>query len=303
MRRYDGKYRKGRRIRSSKYKEDSTKGGALMNNPKTFKRDVLVQVWCDSRDLATLSEWLDRTDGYTRFMSEVVQNSLSAVVAMLVDSGEVSMIEDTAVARELLSRKYRVDLNPSGKGLKNAHHNLLLSEKRKGLSEFVKRREVFVPTPLATDDVGTDRGFLSKEKLDEQVEIYKKLEIEDAAQQGRDNMKRFLEENKPDERGAMIPIGEVETTTEMPAVTTVAQQSLIIDSKRDPSVVDNLKTGVLDELIASSKAKVKVKKGDDRARTLTAEELEAKAIEIAKKDQDYIKSLKETPVPVATAVE
>ena len=70
-------------IRRVPYKEDSTKGAALMK-PKTYKGDVIVQVWMNSRVLATLSAWLDSEGNYTRFMSEVVRESLTILCDHLV---------------------------------------------------------------------------------------------------------------------------------------------------------------------------------------------------------------------------
>jgi hypothetical protein len=109
---------------------DSTKGRADVN-PVRYKGDVLVQVWMDSRVLATLSQWLDKSDNYMRFMSEVVNDSMSMLCDHLVDVGEVNMIDDTVHARQLLERKYRVNLNPSDRGRRNRQHNVLLTEKRK----------------------------------------------------------------------------------------------------------------------------------------------------------------------------
>ena len=45
-------------FKEREYKEDSTRGSSLIN-PLNYKGDVLVQVWVDSRVLATLCRWLD----------------------------------------------------------------------------------------------------------------------------------------------------------------------------------------------------------------------------------------------------
>lgn len=116
------RYKKGKRI------EDTTKGKSYIM-PRTYKQDVLVQVWLESRELATFSLWLDSIGCRTRFLSEVVRESLKLLMGDLIESGEVNMIEDTAEARELLEGIYRVNLNRGDKGKKNALHNLVLSDR------------------------------------------------------------------------------------------------------------------------------------------------------------------------------
>uniref|UniRef100_A0A6H2A155 Uncharacterized protein n=3 Tax=viral metagenome TaxID=1070528 RepID=A0A6H2A155_9ZZZZ len=118
------------------YKLDSTKGKSLVHDPQTYKRDALVQAWIDSRDLATLSEFLDLNGLNTRFLSEVLQHSLRILTDMLKSSGEANYIEDMDIARDMLFRKYRVNLNPTNRGLKNAHHNRILKNRK--VKEFIK---------------------------------------------------------------------------------------------------------------------------------------------------------------------
>lgn len=119
------------------YKEDSTKGKSLIM-PKSYKGDVVIQVWVDSRVLATLSHWLDKNDNYTRFMSDVVKDSLGLLVDTLVENGE-ELIDDTLRAREILERKYRVNLNKGERGMRNLKHNTLLTESRKALGKVRAR--------------------------------------------------------------------------------------------------------------------------------------------------------------------
>lgn len=109
---------------------DETRGSSKMN-PVKYKGDALVQVWVDSRVLATLSNWLDIEGNFTRFLSEVIRDSLQVLCDSLVENGKAVMIDDTVEARKLLERKYRVNLNPKGRGKKNKLHNIVLSEKRK----------------------------------------------------------------------------------------------------------------------------------------------------------------------------
>ena len=108
--------------------EDSTKGKALMR-PKTYKGDSFVQVWLDRRKLAALSVWLDKNEMKTRFMSDVVRMALDQIYEHLVNNGVVDEI-DTVSATRILEGKYRVGLNPKGRGERNLLHNMILSEQK-----------------------------------------------------------------------------------------------------------------------------------------------------------------------------
>ena len=151
------------------YAEDSTKGKALIN-PKTYKRDAYVQFWCDSRILAMLSNWLDKEDYPTRFMSEVLYRSLEIMVDNLIDNGMVDKIEFCQEARELLVRKYRINLNPNDKGMKNVSHNLHLDERRRDSS--IQQSD---QRPIISGSDG-----ISAEVLASALAIYKKLEERDS---------------------------------------------------------------------------------------------------------------------------
>lgn len=130
----EARWKRRRRGKIGEYKEDCTDGRFSILNPIRFKGDVVVQVWIDSRELATISEWLDKEGSYTRFLSEVVKDSLHMLCREIVESGEVDMVEDTNEARYMLEKKYRVNLNPKGvgdtrRGEKNVLHNIVLSER------------------------------------------------------------------------------------------------------------------------------------------------------------------------------
>ena len=112
------------------YKEDSTKGNARIM-PTNYKGDVLVQSWVDARQLAMLSVWLDGNGYVTRHLSDLIKITVEEVVSKLIDSGMVSKVEFTGEARDLLVRKYRAKLNPSGRGERNLLHNLHLDELRR----------------------------------------------------------------------------------------------------------------------------------------------------------------------------
>lgn len=128
------------RGRRGEYREDCTDGQFSLLNPVRFKGDALVQVWIDSRELATISEWLDKGVSRTRFLSEVIKEAIHILCENIVENGEVKMIEDTREARTLLEDKYDINLNPNGRGEKNVFHNQILSERKREEREAVPER-------------------------------------------------------------------------------------------------------------------------------------------------------------------
>lgn len=118
------------------YKRDSTRGRAIVD-PVSYKGDALIQCWIDRRKLATLSNWLDEAGYRTRTLADVLRLSLEAVVESLVNDGVVEMVELTSDAVAILDMKYKVELNPSGRGSRNLSHNLHLDERRKDRKEVV----------------------------------------------------------------------------------------------------------------------------------------------------------------------
>jgi hypothetical protein len=152
------------RERSKPYAEDSTKGGSLIN-PLKFKGDVLVQVWIDSRVLATLTKWMERAGEHPRFLSHVVKRPLEVMASYLVEGGEVEMVEDTAEAREMLEIRFGVELNRGGRGKKNVLHNMTLADRVGEMREIMKKQEINRPRTVTQSEL-VRRG----------VEIYRKLE-------------------------------------------------------------------------------------------------------------------------------
>ena len=74
--------------KEKEYVIDSTRGSSMIN-PTNYKGDVLVQVWVDSRVLATLCKWMDEKGNYSRFMSQAVRRPLEVLAEYLVECGEV----------------------------------------------------------------------------------------------------------------------------------------------------------------------------------------------------------------------
>jgi hypothetical protein len=106
----------------------STKGSARVE-PRCYKGDSCVQVWLDSRKIAMLSTWLDSRGIMTRFMSDVIRESLDQLCTHLVNSSNGIEL-DTSAARDLIESKYKVNLNPNGRGKKNLINNLVLDDRK-----------------------------------------------------------------------------------------------------------------------------------------------------------------------------
>ena len=126
--------------------EDVTRGSGVVN-PTSYKNDVLTQAWIDSRTLATLMVWLDGLGSQPRTMSEIVRDPLKVLVRFLVDNGDVKMVDDTIVARQMLEKRTGVILNRGDKGRKNILHNIVLDERRSGLGDHIKSNTPDINTP------------------------------------------------------------------------------------------------------------------------------------------------------------
>ena len=163
-------------------REDSTKGNAKMM-PVNYKGDVLAQVWLDARKLAVLSEWLDKGGYNTRHLSEVIKFTVDEVVEQIVEAGLVSKIEFTGDAREMLTMKYRTELNPSKRGMRNVVHNLRLDDLRKGNIYKDEKEQRIYGTGFGDVESATRKG----------VEMYNKLE---SAGKFKDQQEAFEESKK-----------------------------------------------------------------------------------------------------------
>ena len=106
--------------------------------------DALVQAWLDRRYLATIQKLMIEHEAVApRYLSEVVRYAVEVFVDSAVSQGLVSFVESTSEATEMLS-KFRVELNPSGRGLKNLQINLqndpgTRMTRSNGLDELVKQ--------------------------------------------------------------------------------------------------------------------------------------------------------------------
>ena len=152
-------------VEMTEYKEDSTKGNSLIQ-PLNYKGDVLTQTWVDSRVLATLTYWMESVGFYPKTLSDVARRPLELLMEMLVTEGKVGIIDDTNQARELLSRRFRVNLNRGGRGGKNILHNQVLSDMRSDLAENLLRQK-------ERDDVSrpNTKHVVSPENMEEMVRL------------------------------------------------------------------------------------------------------------------------------------
>jgi hypothetical protein len=132
--------------------------GSGMKEPDSYKKDVLVQVWMDARILATLLNWMEKGENRPKFMSDVVREPIEMLVGRLVDCGEIRMIEDAVYARDLIEKRFKVNLNRGGRGKKNALNNMLFSdeqliEQRRTVAEITRQAmEVLEGSPTITEE-------------------------------------------------------------------------------------------------------------------------------------------------------
>lgn len=188
------------------YKGDSTRGKSKIE-PINYKGDVIVQVWLDSRILATLDRWLDEHGDRVKFLSEVVKRPLEMAVESLVDRGEVEMIEDTGEARYLLSERFKINLNRGERGKKNLLHNIVLSDRR-GLSgecseqkigdvggRSRKYSDLTMEAVRIFNELG-DEKVVTKEKMSEEEIESKFREIERSDKEEQMKLDEFLQSQK-----------------------------------------------------------------------------------------------------------
>lgn len=169
--------------RKEEYKVDATRGRSLIQ-PRNYKGDANIQVWMDSRVLATLTIWMEKEGMMPRFMSEVVRDPLTMLTERLVEEGRVRMVEDTGEAREILNRRFRVDLNKGGRGNKNKLHNMVLSGMR-----VEDNREDASRTKRS-------RMVVSQEEMDKMLGIMRDLDRQDFEAQKEKDIERLKSEGR-----------------------------------------------------------------------------------------------------------
>lgn len=170
---------RGRRYRKGIKVEDETRGNAAIN-PVRYKKDIPVQVWMESRYLATLSEWLDKSER-TRRLSEVVQKGIEILVDHLVMSDQIKMVDDSVAARDMLVYKYGIKIRDTygARGRNNRIHNAVLTERRRELGERI--------------DYNVASGADYKKKV---LEEEWGMPFEEALRKGEELRKRRMEEEE-----------------------------------------------------------------------------------------------------------
>jgi len=214
------------------YLEDSTKGSSHMN-PVNYKGDVLVQVWMDSRVIATLSNWIESKGLRPRFMSEVIRDPLMMLVDLITENGEVELVDNTAIARDLLQAKYRINLNRGGRGKKNALHNSILTGRRE---QFGARL-----TSSKTKDIYTPATKTKSYITDEEWEHYGKMNAEAKEQEMKEGIANAVASGKASE----YVMKEVEVDKVIEAEPKVESKPEYVSVTKDEVV---MKEGELDEL-------------------------------------------------------
>jgi len=186
--------------RRAPYAEDSTKGGSLIN-PLNYKGDVLVQVWVDSRVLATLCGWLEKQGTYPIHLSQVARKPLEVLAEVLVNGGDAELIDDTVEARDMLQKRFKIDLSRGGRGTKNVQHNITLSIRREELAESVQRGKRFsdVNRPLRQ----MNKNPLVNATIDKYYELYPER-AEQSSQRSEEfkiDRSKIYDDTKPVVRG------------------------------------------------------------------------------------------------------
>ena len=118
------------KYKQGQYVQGSTRGKAIIS-PTKFKGDTLIQAWVDRRKLAMISTWLDEGGYQTRFLTDLIKHTVDIVVDNIINNSLVREVKYTDEASKILNLKYRTNLNPGGRGLKNLQNNLVLSEIRR----------------------------------------------------------------------------------------------------------------------------------------------------------------------------
>jgi hypothetical protein len=120
-----------------------------------------------------MSNYLDEKGVQTRFLSEVIRETLEWIVDSLVEQGQVNMIDDTMLARDIIATKYRINLNSSGRGLKNLQHNMVLTERRRGIISNQPLKD-FRDSRIYEDDIDVEEVRRETEEQLRKVEAMKK---------------------------------------------------------------------------------------------------------------------------------
>ena len=251
----------------SKYKVDSTQGASLIN-PISYKGDVMVQVWMDSRVLATLCKWLENEGEYPRFLSHIVRMPLEMLADNLVENEKVEMVEDTLTARILLEGRFHVKLNKGRKGTKNLMHNVVLSSRR-----------------------GTDQGEIRR--VD-----YSKPEEEEPRREGREEANARWRKEQAREKQERKDAIERETKKAINSGLVVDNNGALVTD--DIVTTDNPSKGRVspEEMTRLLEIDARLTKGENiediQEETVTVkegmndEEYEAKLKEIAKRDKERL---------------
>lgn len=268
-----------------KYVEDSTKGKSVLD-PKSYKRDVLMQVWLQSRYLATLLKWLDKSSTFVKFRSDIVQIVMEQVVHHLVDNGEVEMVEFATDAQSILSGRFGAQSNPSGRGGKNAYHNLVLDERRKEKDEYVVA-SVHDKSPVKITATDEHVAYAAKR--------IREFKQEETKREAKEQLEKVLANTKVigvTESGEKI----LESTGRASSVVFQEDKDKLDaeQTERDKLHKEEKERRKIEKQIERLQEKLKPSEDGDTPLIRSQEELEAKQI---KRDEEFKESMKALDKP------
>lgn len=100
------------------------------------ERDAIVQVWINRKDLATIGLFMESQGQRLLYMSDIVRFAIETTRALVLKANS-PYVDSSAKATAFLETRFRVNLNPQGKGQKNYVANLLKESGEIGVDEVV----------------------------------------------------------------------------------------------------------------------------------------------------------------------
>jgi hypothetical protein len=278
-----GKYK----WRKGEYVEGSTKGKSLMM-ARSWKGDSCVQVWMDSRMLAKIGMWMEREGIRLRFMSELVRVPLEMLVERLEEEGKVEEIE-TSDARFWIESRFRIDLNPRGRGKKNLLNNMQLSEVKKEEVESDGDEVDFSKWGPEGPPIGSrERMKWIAALTSKSLEVSKKVNKDEGYKVER---KEISAEKLAEQKREV----EEFNRRRMEYAEKVKKEQLEKELAEKERVKGLRKASRIEEKINALKEKKK--KIEEVIRPKSSEEMDAEEERIKRKDEEYLRQLNECPRP------
>lgn len=103
----------------------SSNRGKSALKPTRNERDSLVQCWVNRKDLATIGLYMESKGVKIHHMADILTFSIETVRSIVLKANG-TYVDSTEKATAYLSDRFKVNLNPGGRGQKNLITNLLL---------------------------------------------------------------------------------------------------------------------------------------------------------------------------------